>query len=60
VKGFVKLTLGRLVQINPLPGLREKWSSLPITAEGSGWSYSAVLNRIVQSASERISNHARA
>jgi len=41
------------LEINPLPGLSEEYSDLPIMARASGWRYSQLIETIVNSALAR-------
>lgn len=41
-------------QINPLAGLRPKWSQLPLIAEHNGVSFDQLIEHIVKSAMERV------
>lgn len=42
-----------ILEINPLPGLNPDYSDLPIEARADGWSYEALVNRILDEAIER-------
>jgi D-alanine-D-alanine ligase len=42
-----------ILEINPLPGLNPEYSDLAIEAQVEGWSYDALVNRILDEAIER-------
>ncbi|MGD2077668.1 MAG: hypothetical protein PVH18_04770 [Chloroflexota bacterium] len=42
-----------ILEINPLPGLNPEYSDLAIEARADGWSYEALVNRILDEAVER-------
>ena len=42
-----------ILEINPLPGLNPEYSDLAIEAQADGWSYEALVNRILDEAVER-------
>jgi len=42
-----------ILEINPLPGLNPDYSDLPIEARADGWTYTELVNRILDEAVER-------
>jgi D-alanine-D-alanine ligase len=42
-----------ILEINPLPGLNPDYSDLCIEAKAGGWTYEALVNRILDEAAER-------
>jgi D-alanine-D-alanine ligase len=42
-----------ILEINPLPGLNPGYSDLPLEAQADGWTFEALINRILAEASDR-------
>ena len=43
-----------ILEVNPLPGLHAGYSDLCVEAEADGWTYEALVNRILDAAMERF------